>query len=131
MQWPDQSPPGQYPPPPPQYTYSPPPLPADDRIRGGVRRGETFADPQDARRAVAYAEGVLKNGSDLARPPVLAAIVVGLMVTVALQFAVGNWFVLVVPVAAFLGLIGYVVRFALQRPKVEQSLAGNRQVAGL
>lgn len=95
-----------------------------------MRRGEAFSDPQDARRAIAYAEGVLKNGSDLTKPPVLAAILLGLLATVGLQFAVGNWFVLVVPVGAFLALIFYVARFSLERPRVEQSLAANRRVAG-
>ena len=113
-----------------QWPHLPPPLPADDRIKKAVRRGQVFHDPTDAARAAAYAEGFLKNGNDLSRAPILVAITIGLLLTIALQFAVGNWFVVFIPGGAFLGLIGYVVWFSLQKPRVEQALHANRQVAG-
>jgi hypothetical protein len=129
MNWPQQPPP-----PPPGYyggyPPQPPPLPADARIKQAVRRGQVFQDPYDARRACDYAEGFLKNGSDLSRAPILVAIILGLLFTVLLQLAVGNWFVLVIPVGAFLGLIAYVSWFSLNKQRVEQSLHGNRQVIG-
>lgn len=129
MNWPQQPPPPQGPGP---YGYPPPPpLPPDDRIKKAVRRGQVFQDPYDARRAVDYAQGFLKNGSDLARAPMIAVIFVGLMLTVALQIAVGNWFVVVIPVGAFIGLLCYIAWFSANKGRVEQSLAANRQVAGL
>jgi hypothetical protein len=114
--------PGHYPP--------PPPLPADDRIKKGVRRGDQFPDPYDSQRAVAYAQQFLATGNGLMRAPVLAAIVAGLALLVLLQVTVGVVYALVVPVAIFIGLMGYLGWFAANRGRVEQSLAANRQVAG-
>jgi hypothetical protein len=123
----------QPPPPPPPYAGGyppPPPPPADPRIKRGVRRGEAFADPVDAARAVAYAESFLKGGSDLSRPPILGAIALGFVFAVVLQIAVGNWFVVFVPVAVFIGMLGYLTYYAINKGRVEQALAANRQVLG-
>jgi hypothetical protein len=121
-------------PPPPyqqqQPPYQQPPLPADDRIKKAVRAGQVFNDPYDAARAVAYAEGFLKNGRDVMQPAVLLAIAFGLLVTVALQIAVGYVFMLVIPVGLFLGVVGYLAWFSANRPRVEQALEANRRVAG-
>src|SRR5215208_7741596 len=106
------------------------PLPPDDRIKKAVRSGQVFNEPYDAARAVAYAQGFLKNGHDLMRPPVLIAIAFGLLLTVGLQFAVGNAFMLVIPVGLFLGLAGYLIWFSANRARVEQALEANRHVAG-
>lgn len=79
---------------------------------------------------MAYAQGFLKTGHDVTRPPILIAIAFGLLVTVALQIAVGYVFMLVIPVGLFLGVIGYIVWFNANRSRVEQSLEANRRVAG-
>jgi hypothetical protein len=110
--------------------WSQPPLPPDDRIKRAVRRGEAFPDSYDAARAVAYAEGFLKNAHDLTQPPVFVAIVAGLLVTIVLQVTLGYWFVLIVPVGLFLGAIGYIAWLSVNRPRVEQALAANRRVLG-
>ena len=123
----------QPPPPPPPYAGGyppPPPPPADARIKRGVRRGEVFPDATDAARAVAYAETFLKTGGDLSRPPILAAIAGGFVLAVLLQIAVGNWFVVVVPVGVFVGLLGYLTYYAMNKGRVEQALAANRRALG-
>jgi|SRR5829696_6631563 len=117
-----QQPPAQYPP--------PPPLPADDRIKQGVRRGDHFPDPYDAQRAVAYAEQFLNTGQSLMRPPVLLAMTLGLIVLIVLQVTVGVVYALVLPVGIFIGLLVYLAWFSANRPRVEQALAANRQVVG-
>jgi hypothetical protein len=119
-----------HPPPPPAAVAYPPPAPADARIKGAVRRGQAFNDPADAARAVGYAEQFLKSGADLSRPPILGAIVLGLVLAILLQVAVGNWFVVIVPVGVFLGLLGYLAFWAAHRGRVEQSLDANRRVLG-
>lgn len=120
----------QQPPPPPGAYPPPPPLPADDRIKKAVRSGQVFSDPTDAARAVKYAEGFLKTGTDLSRPPILAAIALGLALTVVLQIAVGNWFVLFIPLGAFLALLGYLAFWASNKGRVQQALEANRRVIG-
>ena len=128
MNWPQQYPP---PPPPPSGGYPPPPpLPADARIKGAVRAGQVFSDPTDAYRAVTYAEQFLKTGADLSRPPIIGVIALGLVLSVLLQIAVGNWFVIFIPLGVFLGLIGYLSFWALNKSKVQQSLEANRRVIG-
>jgi hypothetical protein len=126
--------PQQFPPPPPPPAPAgyppPPPAPADARIKTAVRGGQAFSDPTDAARAVAYAESFLKSGGDLARPPILGAIALGLVLSVLLQIAVGNWFVIIVPLGAFLGLLGYLAFWAANKGKVQQSLEANRRVLG-
>ena len=122
MQWSPQGP--------PQPQWTPPPLPADDRIKKAVRRGEAFADPYEAQRAIAYAENFLRTGQSVARPPILAAIAAGLAFTVLIQLTVGMWFYLVLPVGIFIGVLVYLAWFAANRGRVEQSLAANRQVVG-
>ena len=114
----------------PAHYPPPPPLPADDRIKGGVRAGQTFADPNDAQRAVAYAEQFLATGRSVMRPQVMAAIVLGLILLIVLQVTVGVVYVLVVPVGLFIGVLVYVGWFMAHRERVEQSLQANRQVAG-
>jgi hypothetical protein len=108
----------------------PPPPPADPRIKKAVRSGQVFTDPTDAWRAAAYAEHFLKSGADLSRPPILGAIAIGLVLAVLLQVAVGNWFVIFVPVGVFLGLLGYLAFWALNKGRVEQALEANRRVIG-
>jgi hypothetical protein len=121
----------QQPAPPPPHGYPPPPpLPADARIKRAVRRGEVFADPTDAARAVRYAEQFLKNGADLSRPPIIGAIFIGLVLAVVLQIAVGNWFVIVIPVGVFLAFLGYLAFWATSKGRVQQSLEANRRVIG-
>jgi len=116
-------------PPQPQYQPTPPPLPADERIKKGVRRGEVFNEPYDAARAVAYAEGFLKNERDLTRPPVLLGITIGLLFIVVLEVTVGYVFLLVIPVGLFLGVVVYLAWLKSNRPRVEQALEANRRVA--
>ena len=118
------------PPPPPSAYPPPPPAPADARIKKAVRSGQVFSDPTDAARAAGYAEQFLKTGTDLSRPPVLGAIAMGLVLSVVLQVAVGNWFVLIIPLGAFLGLLGYLAFWALNKDRVQQALEGNRRVIG-
>jgi hypothetical protein len=125
MNWPQQ------PPPPPGYGYPPaPPLPADDRIKQAVRRGEVFADPTDAVRAVAYAEKFLKTGADLARPPVIGAMFAGLLFAILLQITAGVVYVLVIPAGLFVGILGYLAFWSANKDRVRQSLEANRRVAG-
>jgi hypothetical protein len=107
-----------------------PPLPPDDRIKKAVRRGEVFNEPYDAARAVAYAEGFLKTGRDVGRPPVLLGIGVGLAFTVTLQLLAGYVFLLVIPVGLALAVVVYLIWFSSVRGRVEQALEGNRRVAG-
>lgn len=95
-----------------------------------MRSGQVFSDPTDAARAVAYAESFLKTGADLSRPPILGAIALGLVLGVVLQIAVGNWFVIFIPLAVFLGLVGYLAFWAANKGKVQQSLDANRRVIG-
>jgi hypothetical protein len=116
--------------PPQPYQPAPPPLPADDRIKKAVRRGEVFNEPYDAARAVAYAEGFLKNERDLTRPPVLLGITIGLLFLVVLEVTVGYVFLLVIPVGLFVGVIVYLAWLKANRPRVEQALEANRRVAG-
>jgi hypothetical protein len=130
MNWPQQPPPPPPGYPPQQQRYPPPPAPPDARIKAAVRRGQAFDNPYDAARAVGYAEGFLKNGRDLTRPPIVLAIIAGLLVTVGLQVAVGNVFALVIPLGAILGLLVYIVWFSAHRGKVEQALHANRRVLG-
>ena len=113
-----------------QQPPPPPPLPPDERIKKAVRAGQVFNEPYDAARAVAYAEGFLKNGRDLQKPPVLIGITVGLLFTIALQFVAGSVYVLVIPVGLFLGVVGYLIWFSANKGKVEAALEGNRRVAG-
>ena len=127
MQWSQQPPP---PHPPQQPQWQSPPLPADDRIKKAVRAGQVFNEPYDAARAVAYAEGFLKNGRDIAQPPVLIGMIIGLALIVALQLAAGYVFLLVIPVCVFLGVVGYLVWFNANKSRVELALDGNRRVAG-
>ena len=122
-------------PPPPQAPYGggyppPPPAPADARIKRGVRQGQAFAEPGDAARAVGYAQHFLKSGADLSRPPILAGIALGLVLSILLQVAVGNWFVAIVPVAAFLGMLGYLGFWAMNKGRVQQALEANQRVLG-
>jgi hypothetical protein len=122
MNFHQQPPPGAYPP--------PPPPPADARIKKAVRGGQVFSDPTDAARAVNYAEQFLKSGGDLSRPPILGAITLGLVLSILLQVAVGNWFVVVIPLGVFLGLLGYLTFWSSNKGRVEQALEGNRRVIG-
>ena len=124
MQW------SQPPQPPQPQPWQQPPLPADDRIKKAVRAGQVFEDPYDAARAVAYAQGFLKNGHDIGQPPVLIGMVVGLALIVAIQVTAGYLFLLVIPVGVFLAVIGYLIWFNASKPKVELALEGNRRVAG-
>jgi len=114
----------------PQPQWQTPPLPADDRIKKAVRAGQVFDDPSDAARAAAYAENFLKTGHGVARPPVLLGIVIGLALTVALQFAAGYVFLLVIPVGLFVGVLVYLAWFSINKPQVELALEGNRRVPG-
>jgi hypothetical protein len=52
------------------------------------------------------------------------------LLLVAIQLAAGYPFLLIVPVGLFLAVIGYLIWFSATKPKVEQSLNGNRRVAG-
>lgn len=129
MQW-SQPPPPPPPPAPQQPQWQAPPLPADDRIKQAVRAGQVFDDPQDAARAVAYAQSFLKTGHDVSRPPLIAGILVGLAFTVALQLAAGYVFFLVIPVGLFVAVLVYLAYFSSKKGQVEQSLEANRRVAG-
>jgi hypothetical protein len=129
MQWSQPSPPPPSPAP-QQPTWQSPPLPADDRIKQAVRSGQVFDDPQDAARAVTYAQSFLKTGHDVARPPVIGGILIGLAFTVALQLAAGYVFLLVIPVGLFIAVLVYLAYFSSKKGQVEQSLEANRRVAG-
>ena len=52
------------------------------------------------------------------------------MLTVLFQVAVGNWFVIFIPLAVFLGLIGFLSYWVMNKGKVQQSLEANRRVIG-
>jgi hypothetical protein len=130
MQWSQPPPPPPPPPAPQQPQWQPPPLPADDRIKQAVRAGQVFDDRQDAARAVTYAQSFLKTGHDVSRPPVIGGILIGLAFTVALQFAAGYLFLLVIPVGLFIAVLVYLAWFSSKRGQVEQSLEANRRVAG-
>ena len=95
-----------------------------------MRAGQVFHDPQDAARAVTYAQSFLKTGHDVSRPPLIGAIMVGLAFTVALQIAAGYVFLLVIPVGVFIAVLVYLAWFSSKKGQVEQSLEANRRVAG-
>ena len=79
---------------------------------------------------MAYAQDFLKTGRGVSSPPVLLGILVGLALTVALQFAAGYVFLLVIPVGLFLGVVVYLIWFHSKKGAVELSLEANRRVAG-